>query len=251
MRVSHYRVLRHDDAAANAALAEARSLIRPDWPAEFHIHMLRREATLARRRNAPADALSAMRAEIKLAEATGDWRLQAIARNNLVDLLWEVGSIGDAEREARRLTQDLERRPAAISDTDIAYANLLGVLCELERFDEALRCARSLLPLVRLMHNRFLEEWVYLFARVGQPAEAALLLGATEAFVAATGLPSQANEQRLLGKALSALATQLTADELARYRASGALLDADGVFELLTDALAKAESARAWRSPPE
>jgi predicted ATPase/DNA-binding winged helix-turn-helix (wHTH) protein len=245
MRLAHYRQLQGDAAATQAALAEARTLIRPDWPTEFHIHMLRREAALARAQGRNADAVAAMRAEVRLSETAGDWRLQAIARNNLIDILWQVDSIEQAESEARRLTEDLERRPAGLSDTDNAYANLVGICSEMERFDEALCAARRLLPLLRVQHGRFLEEWIYLFARLGQPAAAALLLGALDAETAATGTPSQPNETRLVAKARAQLQVELAADELARYRASGALLDRDRVYEVLADTLARIEGARA------
>jgi predicted ATPase len=244
MRVATYRQVQGDDAAVHAALAEARALLRPDWPAEFHIFMLRREAALARREGRNADAIATMRAELKLGEAAGDWRLQAIARSNLVDLLWQVGPIEQAEREARRLTEDLERRPATISDTDVAYANLVGILSEMGRSEDALRPARALLPLLRHQRSRYLEEWLHLFAHLGQADEAALLLGALEATVAATGVPPQPNEQRLLAQARAMLEGQLAGDEFARYRASGAALDADRVYELLSDALARAEARR-------
>ena len=40
------------------------------------------------------------------------------------------------------------RRPAAIGDTDVLYANLMGILSEMGRIDDASRAAREALPIM-------------------------------------------------------------------------------------------------------
>jgi predicted ATPase len=136
-QLSRYRGVLHDDAAAQAALDEARSLIRPDWPAEFHILLLRREGMLALGAGRVAEAIALYRDAVRVSASTGDWRLEAMNRNNLVDLLWQVVPIEEAAREAYALAEALRVKPAAYSDMDILLANLMGILSEIGRIDEA------------------------------------------------------------------------------------------------------------------
>ncbi len=244
MRLVNYRQSQRNKAAAEAALAEARGLIRPDWPAEFHIHLLRREASQVRAAGKFADAVAILRDEVRLASATGDWRLEVIARNNLVDLLWQVGPIEEAAVEARQLAQELRGRPAALTDMDVLHANLMGILGELDLIEEASQAAREALPLMRRSHNYYLEEWIYLFWRRGQPDTAALLLGALDESSRKTGQPTQPNERRLLTKARAGLEDALAPDALAAHRAAGAAFGAENLAELLSGALAQPVSAR-------
>ena len=202
-------------------------------------YQLRREASLARSAGRIADALALLRREVGLAANTGDWRLEVIARNNLVDLLWQVGPIEEAAREAQRLAQDLRDRPSTASDTDVLYANLIGILCEMDRIAEASDAAREALPVMRRSRNYFLEEWVYLFWRRGQSDVAARLLGAVEAQFGATGQPPQPNERRLVNRARAALEQELPADVFAAHLAAGAVLGTEKVYPLLSESLAR------------
>jgi predicted ATPase/DNA-binding winged helix-turn-helix (wHTH) protein len=237
MRLISYCQSQGDRVAAQAALAEARTLIKPEWPTEFHIYLLRRDAALAGADGRYAEAFALMRAEVKLSATTADWRLQVIARNNLVDLLWQRGDLEEAAAEAQKLAVDLRARPAAISDTDVLYANLMGIFSELNRLDEAAAAAREGLPFMRRSHSFFLEEWTYLFWRRGQLDTAALLLGAIDAASARSGRPPQANEQRLIVSARAGIESALDAETLAGYRATGVALDAERLAEVLSAAL--------------
>ena len=249
IRLIGYLLSQGDDGGARAAFDEARQLIRPDWPGEFHIFLLRREASLARSAGRFADAL-ALFAKRWVLPRTGDWRLEVIARNNLVDLLWQVGPIEEAAREAQRLAQDLRDRPSTASDTDVLYANLIGILSEMDRVAEASDAGCEALPVMRRSRNYFLEEWVYLFWRRGQSDVAARLLGAVEAQSGATGQPPQPNERRLINRARAALEQELPADVFAAHLAAGA---GTGHREGLSVAVRVAGSTRgalaasAWR----
>ena len=141
---------------------------------------------------------------MQLSVATGDWRLQVIARNNLVDLLWEVGPIEEAAREARQLAQELRARPVPAS-ADVLFANLIGILSEMGLVAEASDVAREALPIMRRTQTYYLDEWVFLFWRRGQFDVAARLLGALDASSRKTGLPTQHNERRLIAKVRAAL----------------------------------------------
>lgn len=111
IQVSRMRSVTGDRAGAQAALDAARALIRPDWPAEFHVMLLRRDGSLARDARRYADALVLYRETLRASAATGDWRLEVIARHNLIDLLWEMGPIEEAAAEATRLAADLPGPP--------------------------------------------------------------------------------------------------------------------------------------------
>lgn len=239
IRLIGYLTLQGDHAAARAAFDEARQLIQPDWPSEFHIFQLRREVSLARSAGRIDEARALNRKEVDISARTGDWRLEVIARNNLVDLLWQVGPIEEAAHEARRLVRDLRLRPSTASDTDVLYANLIGILCEMDRIAEASEAAREVLPVMRRSRNYFLEEWMFLFWRRSQSDVAAQLLGAVEASVRATGLPLQPNEQRLVDRARAALAEELPEDVFAAQLATGAAMNPETVHTFLSEALVR------------
>ena len=231
------RRLQGNQAAAHAALAEARSLIQPDWPAEFHIRLLCRERELVHDAGRLSDGLVINREEVRLSTATGDWHLEVFARTNLVHLLWQVGPIEEAAREARQLGEELRVRPAAATHMNWMFASLLGILCEMDLVAEALAVAREALPIMRRSRDYYFAEWVYLFWRRGQPDIAAQLLGAFDASSRKSDLPPQPNEQRLIARARAALGKELRSDALTKHLAAGALLDPEKLPELLSESL--------------
>jgi len=243
IRLMTYQLSGGNAAAARAAFAEARSLIRPDWPAEFHIHLLRRESALLRRAGQLGEALAIQREEVRLSAGTCDWRLEVIARDNLVDLLWQVGPLNEAAHEARRLAEDLRRRPSTLADTDVLYANLIGILSEMGRIEEASEAAREGLPVMQRSRTYYLEEWAYLFWRRGQTDAAALLLGAVEAEAKKPVWPVQPNEQRLITEMRTALERSMPPDEMATQVAAGSALREDQLPGLLAEALAQPAKA--------
>ena len=249
MTLVRYRQVQGNEAAAEAALAEARSLIRSDWPAYFHIHLLRCERSLVLGAGKLGDALAILREEVRLSAAAGDWRLEVMARNGLVDTLWRVGPMEEAAREARQLAAELQMRPSTANDMDVMFANLIGILCEMDSVAEASDAAREALPIMRRSRNYILEEWVYLFWRRGQSDIAAQLLGAFDASSRKSGLPppiahsdlilavGSTNEQRLVSTARAALGKELPSDVLAKHLATGVSLDPERLPELLSESL--------------
>ena len=123
---------------------------------------------VAREAGRVTEAIAFYRMPSAISASIGDWRLEAMARNNLVDLLWQVAPIEEAAREANALAEALRVKPAAHNDMDILFANLVGILSEMGRIDEASAVAREALPLMRRTQRYFVEEWVYLFWRRGQ-----------------------------------------------------------------------------------
>jgi hypothetical protein len=238
IQVSRLCSLQGQPAEAQAALDEARALIRPDWPAEFRIGLLRRAGSLARDAGRLPEALALHREAVEASVATGDWRLQVIARTSLCDLLWQFGPLEAAAREACELVADLRARPAAENDMDIAYANMMGVLCEAGRVEEASAAAAEGLQLMRRSRRYYNEEWAYLFWCRGQLEIAAKLLGLVDAEVARSDAKPQPNEARLVDQARRALAAALPAEEFARHLAAGAALDLTALHALISQGLA-------------
>ena len=231
--------LADDLAGAKAALDEARRLLLPDWPPELHIRMLRSDASVARKENRGADAVRLLVDSARLARAAGDWRLEVISRTAVVDTLWEIGTLAEAWQEAAALRDALRVRPAPHGDTATAYVNELGILCELDRIDDAAEVASRLLPAMRPIGEVFPEEWTYYFLRRGQLQASAQLLGAADALNARADGSRQPNEARLVAKARAGLVQALAPDELARHMAAGAKLSITRQFDVIGEALAE------------
>jgi hypothetical protein len=234
----HGSVLRQG-VAAQAALDEARGLVRPDWPAEFHVHLLRRDGLTARDAGRFPEARALMREAARVSAATGDWRLEVIDRSNLVDTLWHIGPIEDAAREVRRLLDELRARPAADADMTVAFANAIGILSETAHVDEAVRAAHDALPLIRRTRSCFVEEWAYLFWRRGQREAAARLIGASDAQCAKDDAPRQPNEERLIAQARTDLEAAMGAAAFAGGLAAGARLGEAELVALIAETLAQ------------
>jgi predicted ATPase/DNA-binding winged helix-turn-helix (wHTH) protein len=238
IHLARHRSVQHQNAAAHAALEEARALLRPDWPPEFHILLLRREAFLARKAGRHSAALALYREGVRASALSGDWRLEIIARSNLVDLLWQIGPIEEAAREAWQLVEELRARPVTHSDMATVFASVMGILSEMGRIDEATAAAHEALPIMRRARERWLEEWVYLFWCRDQFDVAAVLLGATDA-QRTEELPFQTNEDRLLEKARTGLAERLgpNTDTFASRLVEGAALGDGEIDALIAEAL--------------
>ncbi len=117
--------------------------------------------------------------------------------------------------------------------------NELGILCELDRIDDAAEVASRLLPAMRPIGEVFPEEWTYYFLRRGQLQASAQLLGAADALNARADGSRQPNEARLVAKARAGLVQALAPDELARHLAAGAKLSITGQFDVIGEALAE------------
>jgi predicted ATPase/DNA-binding winged helix-turn-helix (wHTH) protein len=241
IQVARHRNMTGDPVGARAALDEARAMLRPEWASEFRIAIVRLEGSLARNDRRYDDALRHFREERGLAHAQSDWRLETIARVNLVDVLWAAGSIAEAADEAEALAREIQSRPMISDvDNDLAFANVLGILSELDRPAEALRYARDGLAVMRRTKRECLEAWICLLWRLGDLGRAALLLGRLDA---STQPPSEVNELRLLAAVRVALERELPAADLDRKRVAGAALTREEAFEIIDAALAERDAA--------
>jgi predicted ATPase/DNA-binding winged helix-turn-helix (wHTH) protein len=239
IQLSRHASALRQEAAGQAALDEARELIRPDWPAEFRILLLRRDGTVARDAGRFTEARALMREAARISARTGDWRLEVMDRSNLVDTLWLIGPIAEAEREIRKLVDELRTKPAADADMTVAFANAIGILSETGHVDEAARAARDALPMMRRARSYFVEEWAYLFWRQGQREAAARLIGASDAQCVKDDAPRQPNEERLIAQARADLEAVMGAEALAGSLAAGAKLGEAELAALIAGTLAQ------------
>jgi predicted ATPase/DNA-binding winged helix-turn-helix (wHTH) protein len=240
VQLARHRIAQHETAAAQAAADEARGLIHADWPAELLILLLRIDGYLARQAGRFPEALALFHDAVRVSASTGDWRLEVMARINVADLLWQIGPIEEGTRETRQLAEELRARLATYSDMAMVFCNLVGMLSELGRIDEASNVAREALPLMRRAREYFIEAWAYLFWRRGQIHVATLLLGASDARRAREGVPLQENEQRMMAELRAALQTQLQTEVLASDLAAGAALGEAERLALIDGALTPA-----------
>ena len=228
-----------DAAAAQRALDEARALVQPEWPPEFRILVLRREGFVARGNGRLTEALALHRDCVRVSASSGDWRLEVMARNNLVDLLWQTGPIEEAAHEASELAAELAVRPAADAELALIHACVMGILSELGSIEEASAAGSRGLPAMRRCRRYYVEEWVYLFWRRGQLDAATLMLGVMDAKLGFADTLRPPNEERLIAHARAGLETALPADVLASHLAAGAALTEDAMYALICETLSK------------
>jgi tetratricopeptide (TPR) repeat protein len=228
-----------DIAGAQTAVEEARARLQPDWPAEFRIMHLRMDGYIALESGRSDEAVALYRKCAAASTASGDWRLEVIARSNTVDLLWQLGRLDEAAAEAMRVAEEIRKRPPAATDSINLFANLFGILSEMGRIEEATAVAREALEYahMRRADGYFVEEWAYLAWRRGRLEDAAQLLGASDAALKATGASLQRNEARLMQQLRTALQEQLPADALEQHLAAGAALSRQQLYQQISAGL--------------
>ena len=237
--VARHQIELNDDEAASEAIERARRLLRPEWPARLRVRLVRLDSYAARRAGRMLEALQLFREVARVCVQAGDWGPEIGARNVLADLLWEIGPIEEAAREVCSLAEQLRARPASDTDTALVFSNVVGILSEMDRVEEASTAARESLPVMRRAKQYFLDVFVHLLWRREQFESAALLLGASEAVNADHQAPRQPNERRLIGQARLGLGAALTPDAFARLLAEGAALGEVELHAVVADALSQ------------
>lgn len=232
----------NNDEAASQAIEQARYIVRPDWSAGLRVRLLRLDSYAARRARRLPEALQLFREVARVCVQAGDWGPEIGARNVLADLLWEIGPIEEAAREACELAEQLRTRPASVTNTALVFSNVVGILSEMGNVEGASRAARESLPFMPRAKQYFLDVFVHLLWRRKQYESAVLLLGASEAVVAKHQAPRQPNEQRLIDHARPALEAALTPDAFARCFAAGSVLSEAGWHAVVAQALSLSES---------
>ncbi|MFO1305445.1 MAG: winged helix-turn-helix domain-containing protein [Burkholderiales bacterium] len=224
-----------DDAGAERALEEARSLLRADWPAKFRVWLLRYESANLIGLGRLDEAAARIEESIDVAAAAGDWRLEFVGHNYRNDLTWLRGPIEKAVAQVRA-THERLRASRLTMDIHVAshYANLVGILAERGDVAGALAAARESMPCLASTRSASIEAWLYLLWQAGRVDDAARMLGAMEQH---TSRVAQDNERRLLEKTRAGLAAALPPERLAALTREGAALTHNGVIALIDRAI--------------
>jgi tetratricopeptide (TPR) repeat protein len=238
VQLAHHRLLLGDSAASLAAADKARALLQPDWPATLRVRLLRVDAYSVRRDGRLSEALELSREVVRVSVSTGDWLLEVMARVEVVDLLWQAGSLEEAARDAYGLAHELRARPTAYQDMAELFSSMLGVLSEAGRIDEALAVADEAWLIMRRGRTYFVAVWAYLFWRLGHAIPAAQLLGAAGARRARFGVSAGPIERRLEAQSRTDLLDRLGSEALARTLAEGAALGEQEILEMISAGLA-------------
>jgi predicted ATPase/DNA-binding winged helix-turn-helix (wHTH) protein len=115
------------NAQARAALEEALSLERPDWPARERAWGQRARADVARAEGRLVDSREAREAELVLRMAAGDERGRLRAMSHLADLALALGEVDEAVQRGRALVA-LLRAHRSPSTLCVALWNLINAL---------------------------------------------------------------------------------------------------------------------------
>ena len=229
----------NNDEAASQAIEQARCIVKPHWSARLRVRLLRLDSFAARRARRLPEALQLFREMARVCVQVGDWGTEIGARNVLADLLWEIGPIEEAAREACELAEQLRTRPTSVTNIALVFSNVVGILSEMGNVEGASRAARESLPFMPRAAQYFLDVFVHLLWRRKQYESATLLLGASEAVIAKHQAPRHPNEQRLIDHARSALEAALAPDEFASCFAAGSVLSEAGWHKVVAQALSE------------
>jgi hypothetical protein len=167
-----------------------------------------------------------------------DWGAELWYRLWRVDLLWQAGSLAEAATEVIQLAEQLELRPLRRQWTNITHNNLIGILSEAGRWQEASGFLMRFLPTMRSLKIYGWDTLAHLFWRRGQFEIAAQLLGAAEAKAAEGLLNREGNEHRLVGEVKTALRSKLSAVRIDALLAAGAEFPEEALHDLMVVALA-------------
>jgi predicted ATPase/DNA-binding winged helix-turn-helix (wHTH) protein len=226
------QVWRHDIDGAQASIDEASALFDRTWLPTMREGLLTARTYLLEVTGRPADGQPVMEELVALMRRSGDDRKLDHALMQLAENLFIQGKAAEAIAVRREVA-------ARVGDRRVNYAaSNLGNLCAALVFegelDAALDTARVALPLIQ--HEGALvayqEHFALLACKLGRHAEAAKLLGRSNANVAASGFERQESELRAARMAAEALGTALGADELERCMKEGVAMSDEAAVRM-------------------
>jgi hypothetical protein len=228
-----------DTAAAEAALAEARRLERPHWPELLRARLPRATAFAARQAGDLDRAIVLLRRAASMCANAGDRSAEALVRIDLVDAFWQCGPTMEAASECDRLIHLIREHPPAAATAAMAWSNVVGLLCELGRSEEA---SASTLEGLTFMRRSgavlcYADTLACVLEQRGQADVAARLLGASDAYQIRCGETRERNEERIVRNARVRLLDTLGAEAFALNSSEGALIDEDSVTAIVAAAL--------------
>ena len=222
---------------AERAAAEMAALYEPGWPPVLLAQMLAYRAHLhalrGRHEQAWADKLRALQEYQRM----GDTLSVQIAQANLADLALALGDVDDAVRRGRDAVAALRADPASLrARGGITIANLSAALERNGQLDEAWQLAREAIPLLQRQGvlDTFIDHLALLALRRSRPADAARLIGRSDAQAARTGDRRDGNEQWAHDATLEELRRSMSQRELDNLLREGGALTEDEAVRIAT-----------------
>lgn len=221
---------RVDGPEARAALAQAKALEDPDWPATVLERGWSTDATLLTSAGRYDDARAAFAAALALCQREGHRRGVLRAQLNLADLERAAGRIDMAVQLGEAVLADRRDEPPS-SNMGIAYTNLIGALVESGQAPRAralaLECRHRLGALMlEACIWPSLDTLALLHLDIGAFDDAARLAGASQREYSVHGQAQrQPNEARDRERLIGELRRELGDERFDRLHAEGRLMD--------------------------
>jgi len=214
-----------DSESLNAeALHLLKGAAMPRSLASAHATQVCVDARLGRYEQARAEGEKA----IRLCDAIGAERLRLVVIGNLMEFALEQGDVESSVEAGRALTTRL--RDSAHSDVQaFVFGIMVAALISRGDLDEALVTARQAAPLLReegMLFGLF-DHLALRAALAGRPADAARLIGYSDAAHEAAGRPREPISRRAASRVDRLLQDALAESEIATLKSEGALLTED------------------------
>jgi len=213
-------------AQAERGFAEAAALHDETWPSLMQQPAIYGRANLCWMQGRHEEVLALSEEHLRLAAALGDSRLVLRSLIHLEQAASSLGRLEEAVARGRDLLARIKHERFVGSIAIVATGNLSSALTELGQLDEALQLARAAFPLAAqadlLLSN--LDPFALLAFKRGRIANAARVLGRTEAQYAIVSNRREPNEQRMRDSLFAALREALPAAELECLFKEGAAL---------------------------
>jgi hypothetical protein len=223
---------------AREKLESLRPLLRGQLTAPFRARFIHADSCTARLEGDLPRALSLSGDLIAMLADLEDWGAKLKCRLLRVDLLWQADSLAEAATEVIRVVEELELRPLRREWTNVAQANLIGILSEAGRWQEASDYLLRFLPTMRSLKIYGWDALAHLFWRRRQFEVSARILGAAESELAQDMSSREGNEHRLIDQVLPALRSSLGDVRFEALLAAGAKSTSDELHNLMLVALA-------------
>ncbi|MCG3188710.1 MAG: hypothetical protein LKCHEGNO_00843 [Burkholderiaceae bacterium] len=212
--------------AAQQAIDAAAALLDPLWPPALRWSLMRARAFQHGFAQRSAEAFAQWQEIARQQEAAGEFEGMTTSLLNAADIGYQVdfdAAVGLGRRVVEQMRRDRYRGLAA----GFARGNLLGALVQRGGdLDEALELAREAVPLLIQGDTLapFLDHYALLALRLGRSADAARVLGRSDAASPARGTARMAHEQRSHDAVLALLVHELSAAEHEQLKREGARL---------------------------
>jgi predicted ATPase len=220
------QALMRDLAASQQSADAAAGLIDPNWPPALQWPLMRARAFWHGAAQQPREACALWQEMARQQEATGEFEGMTVSLMNAADQGYKV-DFDAAVELARRVVEQMRCDRFRGLAAGFARANLFGALAQRDSdLDEALELAREAVPLLVQGDTLalFLDHYALLALRLGRGADAARVLGRSDATSPARGVAREAHEQRSHDAVLALLRDALPAAELVRLLGEGASL---------------------------